>query len=220
MASSQHIVSPTLRLSLEVVADPFESDATVASYSCAICSKIGSEDYPDASIYVDGQGQYMRGAQLSPGHGWVCSTRCLSQLMYQSATPVQRAMLKRFELALVAIEETAQHLDPMLEEWGMEMQVYGLLDAIKRAHKDIGHSNQRGDNPQWIVDNEEPAEDLRRVVRHAVLMLDCKAIDELHANVVIETNTAKGSAFEARRSARIAASIGNVMARLNEAVAR
>lgn len=126
---SSHVVSPTLLLSPDLIPDQ-SPEATVASFQCAICFKIGSEDCPDSTIYVDAQGRYMRGAQMSPGHGWACSAICLSRLMFRVASPEQKDQLRRLGSAIRAIEETAPRLNAMLEEWGFDVgSVIASLEA-------------------------------------------------------------------------------------------
>jgi hypothetical protein len=210
---------------------PIEVPETVQSFKCAICEKIGAEEYPDASSYNDEIGKALTHAQLAPNGAWVCSRGCLSQLMFQSATEEQQAKLKRFEFALCELEEVAACVRPMLDAW----ECGSSLDEsfISDAKDALGYSANRWHVakqplPAWIESNIDPQDILREAISQSLLHLEYRgiqsiasAIDFQHRIVrdIPEVRFGSVNAITVQELAKVSFSLASIMIRLKAALA-
>lgn len=155
--------------------------------SCAACTKVGIEEYPNASSWEDAiTGSRLQYAQLAPTGAWVCCRTCLSQLMYQSSTAHGKSILRRYELALRELAEIGDEVRGLLEPWECDSVLEG--DFIDQALVALGHGNSRYGRPvpalpEWIENNESPAEVMQAAIRDAVSRLQWRIVATAQSDV-------------------------------------
>lgn len=179
---------PTIPIHSE---EEVESPEVLARFTCAICSEVGEEAYPDASDWNDLTGRKVRDAQLTPNGRWVCSQPCLSQLMFQESSPRVQSSLKRYELALEMLSEELPEVEDTLKAWDCFHEVNKQC-SIEVARNRIGiHErrrwNGRVSTPAWIESNVAPEEALREAIGKALHILDWNAMS--HVRMVIDFNS-------------------------------
>jgi hypothetical protein len=217
--------SPRLTLIPEPTPDPWDSGAPRAAFPCVICADIAYEEWPDADSFTDVLEKHLDEARLTP-HGFVCSRACMSQLMFQCADEKTQGKMLRFERALAEIAEVAPDLSEVFEEWEMVRDADQLHQFVGNAREELGYRKRTG--PNWITTNEAPEVALEGAIRSAVCTLDWKVGDSLRVEIMSELRKIgnkdfvypKASEYQVCSSARALGSLGNVMLRLREAVAR
>lgn len=178
--------------SLPICVMPGEPDPreTLKRFPCEICGRIGEEEYPDASSYRDAsEDRAQRNlpyAGPTPNDLWVCSQPCRSQLMFQTASPAQRELLKRYEIALselIELEDSGLHT--MLAEWECDSPHDDgpSLKALKAIGRHIASWSAGRELPPWIEANMPPAEKLQAEVRESVRKIEWDIVNRLRTAV-------------------------------------
>jgi hypothetical protein len=156
-----------------------EAQEVCQRVACAICERIGVEEYPDASSWDDETGNDLKYAQLAPTGAWVCSRTCLSQLMYQSSTAHGKSILNRYEFALRELSDLHDEVKGILEPWECDSTLSS--SDIENARVALGHTEQRFRRsvqplPTWIEQNENPVDILTAAIKDAMLRLEWRIV--------------------------------------------
>lgn len=215
-----------------------ESIIETSIFACVICSLEGREEYPDASDYVGPDKKPLREARLAPNGEWVCSQACLSQLMFQTAMPLQRELLKRYELALRDLDETRMEVGDLLKAWDCNAPIKQF--DIDRGRTQLGISGRRlicgqpTDSPAWIQGNELPEDMLREGIQRAIFRLECRVQPELTMQIDFQhrmadlgnqqvddgrRRAARGCDFVTKHAGRVLGTIGGIITALKAALA-
>lgn len=180
---------------LRVDLDEPESVIEAAKVECAVCNATGIEEYPDAGTYDDAFGKDLRDAMLAPDGAWLCSQPCKSQRMFEGATPLQKELLKRYELALREIDEVGPEIAGLLEPWGCYSPIKQF--EIDKARTGLGVNDRRMicgrplDQPAWIDANEPPEEALRGAITEAASVLEWRVASALATEIDLQFRFAK-----------------------------
>lgn len=237
MPSSQHAldVAPPFPLATLPIHsdDAQDKQETLARFICAVCPEVGEESWPDADEYTDVMGRKLRDARITPNGQWVCSQPCLSQLMFQSATPREQEALKSYALALEAMTSAAPEVEGLLRTWECFNKI--PLFPIEIAQFAIGAMERRQpkkrERAAWIENNIAPEETLRDAIGKAVHDLEWRAQNELRSDIDflhrIIASTHKDSSLPKLHTASITTeaiatalgTIGRVITTLKAAVA-
>jgi hypothetical protein len=184
------------------------------SHECAICKAVG---YEFEGTFEDEDEDPMDEAQIAPTSDFVCSNRCLSQLMFQSASPDLQYQLKRYERAVTVLQESSSDLKAMLETWGM---CENFVDAVN-ASDEVRSELAAEELPAWINENEDPEDALRRAIRSAIGHLQWHPVVSARATIQLEIELAakgKGNQYEAGRAATSLAAVGQALISLQQAL--
>lgn len=213
-----------------LVGEP-EPPEPVEKFACAICKVVGQEEYPDASSYTNEDGEILPYAQLAPNGSWVCSRRCLSQLMFETADERMKEQLKRYERAIAEIADSSSELQDMLIAWDCSSRIN--LRAIDDARTALGFAGGRryGKRPEsapWIQVNVDPTEILDAAMRKALWDLNWKVAEPLRGEIefihrILERMPSMPlnctSDISTDRMARTAGSLGSIVSALHSALA-
>jgi hypothetical protein len=194
-----------------------QPDETRQGFECAICKAVGYEEYPDSDSFEEEDGTDMPEATFAPGRQWVCSLRCLSQLMFQSASPDLQYQMKRFERAVVMIAETSDALREYIRVWGMDEGLDGFVEYASES----GTVFSSSDTPRWINENVDPEDALRVAMRAAIGHLQWHPLVSNRATIQLEIELAakkKGNQYEAGRAATSLAAVGQAILSLQQAL--
>jgi hypothetical protein len=220
--------NPSVRLSLEAVpevpADPWDQEGPRAAFACTICIEVGYEEFSNSDTFVDVLDKPLKDALLTP-KGYICSRRCMSQLMFQSADKAQQEKLLRLDRALAEIAETAPDLIAMLEEWEIECNLAKLCRKAGEARSALGYDSRYRPMPKWMTESEAPEDALKWAIRDAVHTLGWTVVTDLKVKIAVELSKIgnpdyqhqKADPYRTGSTARILATIGNAMLRLKAA---
>ncbi len=199
------------------LSDDDDTPEVCASFTCAICSRVGREEYPDADTYLGPISVSLVGARLTTNGQWVCSQPCLSQLMFQSSSETEKDALRRYHLALVEVDEIGPKVKDLLRTWNCHFEIKQLsLDgALTSLGVDRSRWGRRKDLPAWIEANTSPEEELREVVRKAANQLEWEPLITLAVEVEIELGKIGNPAYRpplanCHKTGRFASALGSL----------
>lgn len=163
-----------------------EAQEVCQRLACAVCERVGVEEYPDASSWDDEAGNDLKYAQFAPTGAWICSRSCLSQLMYQSSTDHGKAILNRYEFALRELDELHDEIKGILEPWECDSALtHADIDSARVA---LGYTTQRFRReikplPRWIETNENPVDILMAAIKDAIGRLEWRVVASANSEV-------------------------------------
>jgi hypothetical protein len=219
--------APAVSLPPLPVQDDFETAETLSEFNCAVCERIGIEEYPDADTFKDRSGKSLRDARLAPNGQWICCQPCLSQLMFLNSSPYQQEALKRYERALQELKEALPDARETLRVWDCFSEIKPL--SLEMAQIAIGVGGMRwsdvANKPAWAEANEAPEDILRQAAIKAIHEIEFKGILELRASVDFQHSmisafpgTQHGAKYTTAHLSRIAGSLSSVLLRLKAAM--
>jgi len=125
------------------------STDNMPALKCAVCARIGYEEYRGAERFLDRLDSDLIDAGYTPTRHWVCSQACRSQLMFETATPEQQEALKRIERAFSEVEEYFAPAKQIIEAWHPIEFPSDILKSGVQFRNLVGF----WEDPQWIQEN-------------------------------------------------------------------